>query len=318
MILCVCSEGLGNTGTVACLAEIKNTKMLFVVPTFDNTGAKNKIAISTTMDAAWLTARLNDTVDKRFRPISDLENVTDVRSESVFETAASTRKALIKEGTRSFFAELWGAAVASAEYLGIIKKMHCTYMSVYLLDQNNNFIGSVPDTEDGFLYPIRVDKNSWEGKLIKATDTTQQKNAITFDFHPNENDEQLRYVTSEEYTCDFEGAVGLLDIYSEFVSSTTTELVVKLFTKFGTAKVKEPMKGLVSADFFDAVGGTASRLYNLTTSAQVTIVTVTESPDGTYTFTFVAQNVNDVIRITPVKNGYDFTSVRAAVDNIIA
>ena len=301
--VCVCSEGLGNTGTVACLGDVKNTKKIFVVPTFDSTGVKNGFAISATLDAAFLTARLNDTdINKRWRPVDDLENVTDTIADSVFETAASGRKSFIKEGVRSFVAELWGAAVACSEYLGILKKMHCTDMSVYLLDENNNLIGMVPATEDGNLYPIRCDKNSWEAKLVKATDTTQQKVALAFDIHPDERDEQLRYFAETEYTCNFADAVGLLDIFSTNTSVGATISVLDLYTRFGTAKVKEPMKGLLAADL---------AIYNVTDSLAVAVVSLTEAPDGTYTITYAAQTVTDVLRFTFTKDGFDFTAVTA-------
>ena len=301
--VCVCSEGLGNTGTVACLGDVKNTKMLIVVPTFDSTGAKNSFPISSTLDQAFLDARIND-VDqsKRWRPVSGLENVTDTIADSTFETAASGTKSFVKEGIRSFFAELWGAAVSASEYLGILKKMHCTDMSVFLLDYNNNLIGTVPVTEDGNLYPIRIDKNSWEAKLVKATDTTQQKVALTFDFEKNERDEQLRYFAETEYSADFAGADGLLDIFSTNTSVGTTSAVIDLYTRFGTAKVKEPMKGLLAADL---------AIFNITDSLAVAVVSLTESPDGTYTITYAAQTVADVLRFTFTKDGFDFTAVTA-------
>jgi hypothetical protein len=306
---CVCSQGLGNTGTVACLGDVKNTKKIFIVPTFDSTGAKNSFLISDTIDQAWLDARINEAdLTKRWRPVSDLENVTDTIADSTFETAASGRKAFIKEGVRSFLAEIWGADKANSEYLGILKGMHCTDMSVYLLDTNNNLIGVVPATEDGYLYPIRIDKNSWEAKLIKATDTTQQKITLSFDFHPSERDELMRYISEAEYTADFVGADGLLDIFVTYTSTGQTSMVAKLYARFGTAKTKEPMKGLLAADF---------ALFNVTDSAAVPIITSTENPDGTYTLTYASQTVSDVLRLTPSKDGYDFSAVVAATSTVI-
>ena len=161
---------------------------------------------------------------------------------------------------------------------------------------------AVPATEDGNLYPIRCDKNSWEAKLVKATDTTQQKVALAFDIHPDERDEQLRYFAETEYTCNFADAVGLLDIFSTNTSVGATISVLDLYTRFGTAKVKEPMKGLLAADL---------AIYNVTDSLAVAVVSLTEAPDGTYTITYAAQTVTDVLRFTFTKDGFDFTAVTA-------
>lgn len=320
MANCKCASGKGNTGTVNCLTELKDMVKMFVVPTFKSDGTKNKILISTTLNQAWLDALINHTDEsQRWLPLGEFENVTNTRTENTFETAASNRKSFLAEGIRSFSLEFWGNAESSPQFLGQLKGMKCTDMSIYILDRDFNLVGVVPATEDGYFYPIRLDKNSWAANAVDAVvNASRKKNVLTFDVHPTERDEQIRWIVPSEYTADLIGATGLLDIFSEFVSATTTTLVVDLFNRFGTAKTKQPMVGLVAADFKDDVGGTASRLYNLTDSLAVTIVSVTESPDGRYTFTFAAQTVADVIRITPEKNGYDFTEVSEAVDNIIA
>lgn len=305
---CKCSDSLGNTGTVACLSDVANTKKIFVLPTFNSLGVRNSFTTATVLDSTFLTARLNDTdVTKRWRPISDLENVTDVRAESTYETASSGRKSQVKDGTRSFSAELWGAERTNSQYLGVLKGMKCTDMSIYILDVNNNLIGAVPNT-DGNFYPIRLDNNSYEAKLIKATDSTKQHINLVFDFHPNENDEDLNMIVEPEYTADFEGCNGLLDIYKTATSTGTASMVFQLYAIYGTAKTKQPMKGLLIGDF---------ALYNVTDSLAVTILTLTESPDGTYTLTYAANTVSDVLRVTPTKNGYDFTNVVSATSIIV-
>jgi hypothetical protein len=52
-------------------------------------------------------------------------------------------------------------------------------------------------------------------------------------------------------------------------------------------------------------------LFNTTTGLPVVITSVVESPDGTYDINFAAQSSGDVLRLTPSKNGRDYTEVIA-------
>jgi hypothetical protein len=56
-------------------------------------------------------------------------------------------------------------------------------------------------------------------------------------------------------------------------------------------------------------------LYNVDDSLAVTILTSTESPAGSYTITYAAQGSGEDLRLTPTKNGYDFSAV---VTNLIS
>jgi hypothetical protein len=52
-------------------------------------------------------------------------------------------------------------------------------------------------------------------------------------------------------------------------------------------------------------------LYNVTTDAIIPITGFVESSKGVYVLTIAAQVTNEVIRITPVKAGFEYSSVIA-------
>lgn len=311
MRACSCNESLSNTGQTNCQPLFKVAKKLIFVPTYDGTGALNKLAVGTLFTPSLLTAKLNHaTKASRWYPSPDLENVGGDRAESVFDTAPSGKKSFVKKGVRTMSFEIWDEGT---EYLYQLEALRCTDVSVYVVDNEGNIRGTVPSTEDGFLYPIKIDKASFDAKPIFATDTTVEKLAVQFDWEQSESDAQLRMITATDMTADLLNAEGLLDISIEYSTITQTSVIFTLQERFGSRKTRNKLTGLLISDFYDAVGGTASRLYNVTDSLAVTISTFAESTSspGTYTLTFASQTVSDVIRVTPNKNGFDFTDTIA-------
>lgn len=311
MRACSCNESLSNTGQTNCQPLFKVAKKLIFVPTYDGTGALNKLDVNTLFTPSLLTAKLNHaTKASRWYPSPDLENVGGDRAESVFDTAPSGKKSFVKKGVRTMSFEIWDEGT---EYLYQLEALRCTDVSVYVVDNEGNIRGTVPSTEDGFLYPIKIDKASFDAKPIFATDTTVEKIMVNFDWEQSESDAQLRMITATDMTADLLNAEGLLDISIEYSTITQTSVIFTLQERFGSRKTRNKLTGLLISDFYDAVGGTASRLYNVTDSLAVTISTFAESTSspGTYTLTFASQTVSDVIRVTPNKNGFDFTDTIA-------
>jgi len=117
----------------------------------------------------------------------------------------------------------------------------------------------------------------------------------------DEKDENMSMITVDEMTDGVAGIKGLLDIKSSYANISTTGFDVTLTVDgYGTKLTPQLVKGLVAGDF---------ALFNVTDSLSVTILTATESPDGTYAITFAAQTSADVLRLTPSKDGYDFSAV---------
>jgi hypothetical protein len=296
---CSCDVSLSNTGRPNCQPIQSVTKSIFVVQKYANDGTLNSVLTSATFNAAFFTARVNDAdPSKRWYPITEIKNVTVTKADSIFENFDDASKIFIREGLKSFTGII---PKADPTFLGKIKGLRCAEFGVYVVDKDGNLIGSSTNTTN--LYPIMVDAASWNPVLVSATDTTIQKIALNYDYSIDELDENLQMILSTEITgVNLLTVEGLLDVYSTNTAVSTSSFKAKLTTSYGSIVNKQVVKGLVAADF---------ALYNVTTSLAVTILTATESPAGTYTFTFAAQTAGNVLRLTPTKNGFDFAAVVA-------
>lgn len=292
---CECTQiGLANTGTPDCLPIQKVAKKQYLVPTKDSAGAKNFHDLTVNFDQAYLDGKVNATdASQRWYPLPDFENVGGERATSIIETAASGKKAKIRSGVRNLTAEMWSQ---SPFFLGQLEDMSCKEMSVFIVDTDGNFIGMKTDSTEK-IYPIAIDKESFDPILLLASDTTIQKVNLNYDWKQSEKDRFLYMVTNEEITADIDNARGLIDVSSVNSAITTTTLTVELSYRYGAAK--QYVKGLITTDFV---------LFNVTDSL-VVAQTVTESSPGVYDFVFAAETSSDVIRITPSKDSWDFSAV---------
>lgn len=300
---CSCNVSLSNTGS-ACTPIMQVTKQLILVPKYDNDGDRNKVLFTDVLNQAYFTALINQAdPTKRWYPLPELKNIEDVRGDNIIETFEDQSSVFIQEGARTFSGLMIasiGSGAGSAQLKGKIESFRCTEFGAYHIDKNGNLIGSL--TEDGLgLYPIDIDPQSLSAMLMKTTDTTIQKLNIRFNYSTLECDENLRMIAASELGgANLLGLRGLITVYPEYSNIDNTTFTAKLYTDFGTPANPVVVKGLVAADF---------ALFNVDDNASVTIVSVTESPDGTYVFTFASQDNGEELRLTPTKNGYDFNPV---------
>lgn len=294
---CKCDVGLGNTGVANCQPIASVARKLILVPIYKDDGTKNYVDLADTLNQAYLDAKINAAdSSERWFPLPVMENITQERADSIFETAASGRTAKIREGVKSFSGEVWKE---SPTFLGKLKEAQCIKFGVYVVDKDENLIGYCPDGSN-YIYPIAVDNNSFDPKLVDATDAVVQKVLVSFNFADDMRDEYLVMLTEDDYTFDAINSRGLLDVTAAYSNEATTGFTATLSTKYGSKASPVKVKGLVAGDF---------ALYNVTDSLAVTIVSATESADGVYDFTFAAQDPADVLRLTPTKAGYDFSLV---------
>lgn len=298
---CRCDVGLGNTGLPNCAPIFNVPKKFILTQTYDSSGARNFIDLSTTLDDAWLTTQLNAASDVRLYPLPSFENVISEKAESVFDEAPSGKKVFVKEGARTITGEIWGRE-ALPQIAGKIKNSRCVDISAYLVDAAGNIIGTGDAKDPSKLYPIKLDASSIDAVLAFATDSTSQKVNVSVSWDESVKDEEL-YMAQDttDFTFDALSSKGLLDICASYSSISTTGFVVELFNQY-SLKMALKDSGLVIGDF---------SLYNNTSAASVTITSVTESPDGTYTFVIPAQTSADVMVLTPSKDGRDYTDVIA-------
>ena len=288
---CKCDSGLSNTGRPSCVTIQSVTSKLILVPLQDSTGAKNSLDLTTNFDTSVFSALINQ-VDssKRWFPLPQFENVELAKADSTFEEAPSGRKVFIKQGKRSFAGQLWNE---TPQLLGKIHDNRCVDFGVYIVDVNGNLVGSKVGTK---LYPIPVDNESFEAKMMFATDSAVQKIMVGFDFYRLFDESTMWLLTPSDTTdsFDFNSLEGLLDVVLTKVSATTTTLVLKAELNYGTAKNPIQVLGLIAPNF---------TLKNRNTNSTVTITSSTYS-NGEYTLNFAAQTLGHFVIATVTKTGY--------------
>lgn len=296
---------MNNTGA-GCSTVFKDTRDLIAVPLYADDGTRNGIDLENdVLDEAYFTARVNDPdPSKRWYPIASsggLKNVTQDREDPVYETFTDGSKDFVRDGAKAFNGWITGP-IATPKYAGKLNSMKCVTggMGLIKIDTGGNIVGSISD-DRADLYPIAIDTGSFYAKYIEAkAGENNARIALMFDFSQNELDQNLEMIACSEMDYNIFQLRGLLDVCPVFSDIETTGFVATLKTEFGTVKNPVLVKGLTAANF---------TLFNNTTSSSVTISSVTESPDGVYTFTFAAQTAGDELTLTPDKDGYDFACV---------
>ena len=282
---CKCDAGLSNTGKPNCVTLQSVTSKMVMVQLTDSTGVKNSVDLGSL--PVWNDLVNEVDASKRWFPLPIFENVELPKADSIFEEAPSGRKQFIRQGKRSFAGELWSE---TPQLLGKINDNRCVEFGVYMIDVNGNLIGS---KEGSKLYPIPVDNQSFEARLMFSTDTTTQKIMVSFDFYRLFDESSLWLITPEESSVDFNELEGLLDVNFTEVSHSVSTLIAKLTLDYGTAVNPLQVKGLVLANF-SAVDSTG---------ASVSVSAVT-SVANEYTITFATQIVGTILTIKAKKDGY--------------
>lgn len=301
--ICSCDVSFNNTGAPGCIPAFLVWKKLIVVPLTANDGTDNYIDVTTTLNAAYFNALINNAdASKRWYPLPAMKNVESTKENNITETFNDQSVIFVAEGVRGMTGILVKQGVVIAQQL---KNARCSQFGVYAVDGNGTIYGYT-NNETGKLYPIPVDNNTWAPVWTLPSDTTVEKVTLNFQFDSNLQDGYIKQILSSEITgINMLNTQGLYDVYSTNVScvsaGATTTWIVKLFTKFGSAVSPVVDEGLVAADL---------AVYNVTDSAAKTITSVTENPNGTYTIVIsTAESAADVLRLTPTKAGRDYTSV---------
>jgi len=249
-------------------------------------------------------------IKSRWLPTPELENLTDVRGETVFQTFNSGKKQKVRDGFRDVYAFI---PKGDAELYGRLKNLGaCNEIGAMAMDQSSNLIGS-KRTQNTLplanIYPILIDRGSWDVQFVKSTDSEVQGIAIMFQWKSTEQDEDLIMIPSSELDWSREDLYGLLDVYGLEISTGQTSMVVDLFTKTASSEVV-PITGLLSTNF---------QLYNVTGSASVAVVSSLEDTNipGRYTITYASQTLADVLRLSVAKDRYDSANAEGGLEDVV-
>jgi len=310
MANCVCdSVTLSNTGTPNCISIGGVSYKLWIQRKYDSTGARNYIDTTATLDSTFFTDLLNagrsgatntDSLQRIF-PTQPLKNVEDIRAEDITESFNDGSVTPIQQGSRTFSAIMIEAV--SPTLLGKYEGFKCEDIQVYVIDVNGRIGGN--NEEDGKLYGLDIESGTFSPKWMKPTDTTVSKIQLDYTYSKAEQDSNLAWIEPSETSVDAEDLKGLLDVTAGAATSiSTTGFVTELTYSYGSAVTKNKFKGAVLADF---------DLYNETQTAAIVITSVTESPDGTYTFVIPAATSADVLSLNLQKDGFEMTELSITI-----
>ena len=307
--MCVetCNLTLNNTGVERCPSIMDAMTGIFAVQTIADDGTPNVVDLAAFQanPATYVLGKVNQADgSKRWYPIQDIKNITDERAEATFQTFDDDTQIRIKEGIRSFSGE---KPKVSAEWIRRVKGFLCApQWSVFIITKSNQLVGTRVSGNTTEMFPIGIQRNTFNIDLRKTSqaNNTTQAAIITWQYDLNERDENLVLIPADVVgTTKLASYNGLLDVLVSYSAITTTGFTATLSVKGSNIVANIPVTGLQLADF---------ALFNITDSLAVTIASLTESSDGVYVFTFAAQSNADVLRLTPTKNGYDFSGVVAS------
>jgi len=241
----------------------------------------------------------------RLYPWPIVDNVENVKDDTVYQTLNSGDRVRIKEGARNITMYVPNG---DTELLGRLKQAECAGKGVYIIDLDGNFVYSSRGTNDTYAYPIRIAKNTLDVQLMTGTYSEVQMLKVTFQVDLAEKDEYLRMIPASELDWTIDDIYGLVPVFGTVVGSpAATTFTIDVFARNSTSD-NVPVTDFVAADF---------ALYNVTDSASVTISTCVESSTipGRYVFTYASQTSADVLRLTTNKDRY--TSEDALEDVVI-
>lgn len=291
--------GFGNTGYYEnCDSNFKVMRGMFIVPTYDSTGAKNAIPAGTVIDGTYLTARLNDTdATKRWYPLMHIEAANSERGDAVVFTNPSGAIEFVKNGVKNVSFEL---RRRGSEFKGQIEACPCSELSFFALDLDGKLRGLITgiDTVSDF-FPVPIQPSSFYSKLVDAVEENPEHLLVNFQYELTVKDSLLRTYPTNLVTTDLSAAKGLYDVYMDVSNVTTTGFTASLRTIYTDGSKYRPT-GLVAGDF---------ALYNVTDASAIVITSVTESSPGVYDFVIPTTTTSKVKRLTPTKPSFDFTPV---------
>jgi len=291
MEFCACNGSIQNTGTPTKQRVISSGVKLIAVNMKADDGTDNGILASDTIDQAYIDALINnDDKSKRWYPVGIFKNQEDVRADAVTESLSDGSTIITQQGLRTYVGALINYA---ASYLGALESFKCQSFGLFVVDDCGGLTGSL--SKDGLsLRPIRVNENSWNPSFVKATPTVSAKVNLGFEFSQLERDKNLRVISDGEITADMLDEEGLLPLKGTISAEATIgfEVALKVDYDIFQDASKEVVPGWVMADF---------DLFNKTTNMAVVTTSVTEAPEGYYTFVIPAQAPADVLELTNIK-----------------
>ena len=297
-----------NMGYSNCENLLKAGQRLLIVKLYDSTGARNYIDPAQVSGSTWLTDLLNDSdLSKRAYATPDIYNITTEKAEANFETMESGDKFFVSENAR-VFKGMVPDAPTSLKAGFESWRCACSDIGFYIVDIEGNLGGCIIG-DDGYLYPIPFNARSIYAGVKFATDKTTQGVELTFDIFRKFDDSTIRMISADSFDAQLlQEAKALLDMVVTTSAPGQTSVTITPVVYQSDITSPIAVEGILAANVFNAKGGTAAKVRNITDSANIT-ATVADNGDGTFTISYASQTASDSMSAVIKKNGYEFTTI---------
>lgn len=284
-------------GRPNCVIEMRAVAFPIAVPRYKADGTRNTIDLTspTLGDDIKALIQAGTALDQRLYPFPRMENITWERTDTVFETAPSTRKYKIPGvgGVRTFNGELWSKD-AVHQILRELQVVGCSEVDVFFVTVDGNLWGILEDQNSTELRGYEIATETFDAFKDYATDTTVQKIMVSFDFDNAEAEECSYGITTEELGYKATTLRGLIAASQAVTELTNTQIQSVISTGFGSAGDLVKVEGLLQANFTVEVNG-----------ASIAIVGVTEPTPGTYVIEHAGTVPADEVVVKVLATGYD-------------
>lgn len=303
-MLCTCTDGVKNFGQPNCVGILERPEKLAFVQTTADDGTANTILSTDVIDDTFVTDKINESDrSKAWFPTPVLNKVNNTRAENnTFDIDGFQIN--VSEGVKTIvFTVVDGAHPLIAE---AFNSLGCRDMAFYTWSVTGQIGGN--DRVDGELRPYRMKKKTMSAIYQEPNkeNETPAMVMVQFAISDLEDDKDIAFINPgtgvNDVQVDITSFSGLIDATMGVASSISVAgFTTEITYDYGSVFVKEPFKGGVIADF------TAVEISP--TPGAVPLVSLTESPDGTYAILFTAPATSgDLIRVTLSKTGFFSTT----------
>lgn len=266
--MATCVNNINDLFAADCPFGLKVMAKLFFQPIKDSQGNKNGFDSVADFNLANINTALADSDQfARFYPADDtVENVEDVRGDSITQEFSSGNVAYISQGGRTITVFY---PYANPQLADQYKSLQSLNVGFTYADIDGNYVYQTDAATHKKVYPINILKGSLNPTVIPATDTTVPGVQIQFTVPKTFDDSLTRVIPRDIHGIDlFNDIAARKQVFAPTSTAIATKTTIELTTVYDA-----PVTGLLIGNF---------ALYNNTTTAAVTIDSVTEISDGVY------------------------------------
>lgn len=304
--ICSCANpNFPVLGRPDCVLEMKAIAFPIIVPRYKADGVtRNTIDTTSPTLGADIQALIatSTALMERIYPFPRCENITFERTETVYETAPSTRKYKIAGvgGVRTLKFETWSKN-AVHNILRELKKVGCTDVDFFLVDVSGSLWGILDSPTDTAMRGYAMATETFDAFKEYATDTTTQKLMISWDMDNDECEENAYGISSEVLGYSATALKPLAPAFIKLVELDATHVQFTVVEPDGSTS-GQPVVGLTTSG---AVFAVVSDI-----DGAIADVSVNTTSDGVYSYEHAGSITASAIVTGTITGatGYDIAS----------